>query len=123
MCLLRAQSGLIQRSVIRPIRVAPLATGEGCNECIHFLLIWSLAPGVDARTCSVADPQHDLVWSRRIMDQHRGRIEGIEIPTLVEGSIEKINWRTRRTHLGMARNDNAPAFNRAAHRHAESRMD
>jgi hypothetical protein len=57
-----------------------LAVGEGCDECIDLLLIRTLAPGVDARTCRVADPEHDLLGSRRVMDQHRGRIEGIEIP-------------------------------------------
>src|SRR5262249_57907 len=82
----------------------------------------TLASGIDARTCGVADPQHYLVWSRRVMDQHRGRVEGIEIPTLVEGSVDEIHDRTRRAHLGGAWNDNATAFDRAAHRHAEPGM-
>src|SRR5215475_5954860 len=104
-------------------RVDLLAVCEGCDECIDLLLIRALASGVDARPCGVADPQHYLVWSRRVMDQHRGRIEGIEIPTLVEGPVDEIHDRARRAHLGMAWNDNATAFDRAAHRHAESRMD
>jgi hypothetical protein len=69
---------------------------------------------VDARTCGVADPQNYLVWSRRVMDQHRGRIEGIEIPTLVEGPVDEIHARARRANLGVAWNDNATAFDRAA---------
>ena len=64
---------------------------ERCDEFIDLLLIRTFAPGVDARTGCVADPQHNLVWSRRVMDQHRCRIEGIEIPTLVEGSIDDTN--------------------------------
>src|SRR4029453_18274500 len=107
----------------RTIKVDPLAVGEGCDECIDLLLIRTLAPGVDARTCGVADPQHNLLWSRRVMDQHRGRIEGIEIPTVVEGPIDQIHGRARRAHLGVAWNDYATASDRAAHRHAESWMD
>src|SRR5882724_6526213 len=99
-----------------------LAADEGCDECVDFLLIRPLAAGVDARTGGVTDPQYNLVRSRRVVDQHRGRIEGIEIPTLVEGPIDQIDGRARRAHLGVARNDNATAFDRAAHRHAESRM-
>src|SRR5258705_12947872 len=76
-----------------------------------------------ARTGGVTDPQYNLVRPRRVVDQHRSRIEGIEIPTLVEGPIYQIDGRARRTHLGVARNDNATSFDRAAHRHAESRMD
>jgi hypothetical protein len=71
-------------------RVALLAAGEGCNKCVDFLLIRSLAAGVDARTGGVTDPQYNLVWPRRIVDQHRGRIEGIEIPTLVESKIRHL---------------------------------
>ena len=63
------------------------------------------------------------MWPRRVMDQHRGRIKGIEIPTLVEGPVDEIHDRARRAHLGMAWNDNATTFDRAAHRHAEPRMD
>jgi hypothetical protein len=70
-----------------------LAAGEGCDEYVDFLLIRSLAAGVDARTGGVTDPQHDLVRPRRIVDQHRGRIEGIDIPTLVEGTIDQIDGR------------------------------
>src|SRR5262249_42309582 len=69
----------------RTIKVDLLAVGEGCDECIDLLLIRTLAPGVDARTCGVADPQHNLLRSLRVMDQHRGRIEGIEIPTSSRG--------------------------------------
>src|SRR6202008_2994838 len=97
--------------------------GEGCDKCIDLLLIRTLASGVDARTRGVADPKHNFMWSRRVMDQHRGRIEGIEIPTLVEGPIDEIHGRARRAHLGVAWNNDAAAFDRAAHRHAESRMD
>ena len=75
----------ITSSLCTGIRTDPLALGEGCDECIDLLLIWTLAPGVGARACCVADPQHDLVWWRRVMDQHRSRIECIEIPTFVEG--------------------------------------
>src|SRR6202171_3988880 len=103
-------------------RVALLAAGEGCDECVDFLLIRTLAAGVDARTGGVTDPEYYLVRPRRVVDQHRGRIKGIEIPTLVEGPIDQIDGRARRAHLGVARNDNATAFDRAAHRHAESRM-
>src|SRR6516164_8790557 len=95
--------------------------GERSDECIDLILIWTLASGIAARTCGVADPKHNLVRSRRVMDQHRGRIKGIEIPTLVEGPIDEINGRSRRAHLGVAWNDNATASDRATHRHAESR--
>src|SRR5438309_4438197 len=98
------------------------SAGEGCDECVHFLLIRTLAASVDARTGGVTDPQYNLVRPRRVVDQHRGRIKGIEIPTLVEGPIDQIDGRAWRTHLGVARNDNATALDRAAHRHAESRM-
>src|SRR5215471_8276569 len=101
----------------------PLAVGEGCDESIDLPLIRTLAPGVDARTCGVANPQHNLLWSRRVMDQHRCRIKGIEIPTLIDGPIDQIHGRARRADLGVARNDYATAFDRAAHRHAESWMD
>src|ERR1700694_4623955 len=102
---------------------APHALGEGCAQSIVRLLIRPLAPGVDARTCRITDPQHNFVWSRRVMDQHRGRIEGIEIPTLVEGPIDEIHGRAWRAHLGVAWNYDTTAFDRAAHRHAESRMN
>jgi hypothetical protein len=69
-------------------RVALLLAGEGRDERVHFLLIRTLAAGVDARTGGVTDPQYDLVRPRRVVDQHRGRIKGIEIPTLVEGPID-----------------------------------
>src|SRR5258705_10870280 len=103
-------------------RVALLAAGEGCDECVDFLLIRTLAAGVDARTGGVTDPQYNLVRPRRIVHQHRGRIKGIEIPTLVEGPVDQIDGRARRAHLGVARNDNATALDRAAPRHAESRL-
>src|SRR6266566_284099 len=61
--------------------IRSLEAGRGLLQGVDLLLIWTLAACVDARTCRVADPQHDLVWSRRVVDQHRGRIEGIEIPT------------------------------------------
>jgi hypothetical protein len=70
-----------------------LAAGEGCDECIDFLLIRSLAAGIDARTGGVTDPQHNLVRPWRVVDQHRGRIKGVEIPTLVEGPIDQIDGR------------------------------
>src|ERR1051326_5158825 len=114
---------------MKPILTLPsstdhaLALGERCDEGIDLLLIRTLAPCVDARTCGVTDPQHDLLRSRRVMDQHRGRIEGIEIPTLVEGPIDQIDGRARRAHLGVAWNDDATAFDRATHRHPESWMD
>jgi len=57
------------------------------------------------------------------MGQHRGRIEGIEIPTLVERSIDEIHGRARRAYLGVAWNDDATASDRPAHRHAKSWMD
>src|SRR6202045_945283 len=103
-------------------RVVLLAADEGCDECVDFLLIRTLAAGVDARTGGVTDPQYNLVRPRRVVDQHRSRIKGIEIPTLVEGPIDQVDGRARRAYLGVARNDNATAFDRAAHRHAESRM-
>jgi hypothetical protein len=113
----------ITSSACTGIGVDPLALGEGIDECVDLLLIRTLASGVDARTCCVTDPQDNFVWSRRVMDQHRGRIEGIEIPTLVEGPIDEIHGRAWRADLGVAWNDDAAAFYRAAHRHAESRMD
>ena len=70
-----------------------LFRSEGCDEGIDLLLIRTLAAGVDARTGGVTDPQHDLVRPRRIVDQHRGRIKGIDIPTLVEGPIDQIDGR------------------------------
>src|SRR5262245_66510130 len=85
----------------------PLAVCEGCDECIDLLLIRTLASGVNARTCGVADPQHYLVWSRRVMDQHRGRIEGIEIQDLVEGPVDEIHDHARRAHLRGDRNTHA----------------
>src|SRR5215470_17203112 len=87
-----------------------LAAGEGGDECIDLLLIRTLASGVEARTRGVADPQHNLVRSRRVMDQHRRRIEGIEIPTLVEGPIDEIHARAGRAYLGVAWNDDATAL-------------
>ena len=66
-------------------KVALLAAGEGCDECVDFLLIRALAAGVDTRTGGITDPQYNLVRPWRVVDQHRGRIKGIEIPTLVEG--------------------------------------
>src|SRR5258708_6618488 len=106
----------------KPTLESLLAAGEGCDECVDFLLIRTLAAGVDTRTGGVTDPQYNLVRPRRVVDQHRGRIKGIEIPTLVEGPIYQIDGRARRAHLGVARNDDATAFDRAAHRHAESWM-
>jgi hypothetical protein len=70
-------------------RVASLATGEGCDEGIDLLLVRTLAASVDARTGGVTDPQYNLVRSRRVVDQHQGRIKGIKIPTLVKGPISK----------------------------------
>src|SRR4029079_9409882 len=95
------------------------AAGEGCDEGVDLLLIRTLATGVDARTGGVTDPQYNLVRPRRVVDQNRSRVEGIEIPTLVEGPIYQIDGRARRTHLGVARNDNATPFDSPAHRHAE----
>jgi len=72
------------------MRVDPLAVGEGCDERIDLLLIRTLAPGVDARTCGVADPQHNLVgcgasWiSTGSSRRHRD-------PNLVEGPIDEIH--------------------------------
>jgi hypothetical protein len=76
-------------------KVVLLAAGEGCDECVDFLLIRPLAAGVDARAGGVTDPQYNLVRPRRIVDQHRGRIKGIEIPTLVEWPIDQIDGRAR----------------------------
>jgi hypothetical protein len=66
--------------------VALLAAGEGRDECVDLLLIRTLAAGVDARTSGVTDPQYDLVRPRRVVDQHRGRIKGIEIPSNAVGT-------------------------------------
>src|SRR5215475_16075626 len=118
-CLMIGQHSHVRHSV----GVDPSAFGERCDECIDLLLIRTLAPGIDARTGCVADPQHNLMWPRRVMDQHRGRIEGIEIPTLVEGPVDEIYRRAWWAHLGMTWNNDATAFDRAAHRHSESRMD
>src|SRR6202035_1082360 len=98
------------------------AAGKRCDERVAFLLSRTLAAGVDARAGGVTDPQYDFVRPRRVVDQHRGRIEGIQIPTLVQRPIDQIDGRAWRAHLGVARNDNATAFDRAAHRHSESRM-
>ena len=57
------------------------------------------------------------------MDQHRSRIESIEIPTLVERPVDQINGSAGGAHLRVPRNDDAAALDRAAHRHAEPRMD
>ena len=76
-------------------RVVLLAAGEGCDECVDFLLIRTLAAGVDARTSGVPDPQYNLVRPRRVVDQHRDRIKGIEIPTLVERPIDQVDGRAR----------------------------
>src|SRR6266700_2068423 len=119
-------SAFISRSLSKTgeakVRVAPLDAGEGCDECVDFLLVRTLAAGVDARTGGVPNPQYNLVRPRRVVDQHRGGIKGIEIPTLIDGPIDQIDGRARWAHLGVARNDNTTAFDRAAHRHAESRM-
>src|SRR5260370_6405533 len=103
-------------------RVVLLAAGEGCDECVDFLLIGTLAAGIAARTGGVTDREYNLGRPRGVVDQHGGRIKGIESPSLVEGPIDQSDGRARRAHLGVARNDNATAFDRAAHRHAESRM-
>src|SRR5258707_4789441 len=77
-------------------RVALLAAGEGCDECVDFLLIRTLAAGVDARTGGVTDPQYNLLRPRRTVDQHRGRIKRVEIPTLVERPIDHMDGLARR---------------------------
>jgi hypothetical protein len=71
----------------QPIEATLYLRGKGCDECVDFLQIRTLAAGVDARTGGVTDPQYNLVRPRRVVDQHRGRIKGIEIPTLVEGRM------------------------------------
>src|SRR4051812_32883226 len=105
------------------MRADPLVLAERRDERIDLLLIWALAARVDARTCRVTDLQHDLVWPRRVVDQHRSRIESIEIPALVERPIDQIDGGAGRAHLRVPRNDDAAALDRAAHRHAEPRMD
>src|SRR6516225_1485119 len=103
-------------------RVVLLTADEGCDECVDFLLIRTLAAGVDARAGGVTDPQYNLLGPRRVVDQHRGRIKGIEIPPFVERSIDQVDGSARRAHFRVTRNDNATTFDRAAHRHAKSRM-
>src|SRR3954447_16547590 len=93
--------------------VASLAAAEGCDECVDFLLIWTLAAGIHARAGGVTDPEYNLLRPRRVVYQHRGRIKGIKIPTVVEGSIDEIDRRARWANLGVPRNDNTTAFDRS----------
>src|SRR5689334_5607176 len=105
------------------MKTGDLRFGEGGDESVDLLLIRPLGSGVDARSRGVADPEHDLVRSRRVVDQHRRRIEGVEIPTLVERAIDEIHTRAGRTDLGVTGNDDTAALDRSAHRHAKSWMD
>src|SRR6201984_2701716 len=96
---------------------------ERSDQRIDLFLIRSLAPGVDARTSGVPDPQHDLVRSRCIVDQHGGGIECVEVPALVERSIEQIDGGAGWTNLSVTRNDNAAALDGTAHGHAKLGMN
>ena len=60
--------------------MTPLALVEQGDQRVDLLLVRPLAAGVDARARGVADPQHDLVGPRRVVDQHRRRIDRVEVP-------------------------------------------
>src|SRR5581483_12443654 len=100
-----------------------LSALERGDQGIDLLLVRSLAAGIDARAGGIADPQHDLLRPRRIVDQHGRGVERIEVPALVERAVEQVDAGAGRADLGVAGNDDAAALERAAHHHAEARVD
>ncbi len=105
----------------------PFALGKDSSFCEGDSLTLQYSPGPGS-TFRWQDGTTTPAFTVRAAGQYKltvttGSSRRHRHPVVVERPIDEIDARAGRTDLGMAGDDDATAFDRGAHRHAESRMD